>query len=80
MKLSITQIALGVLIIGLLVWYIGWVEPETGVYYQDIEGAQVELVPVSGWVSGVVVWKAVSFLLGLAIITCGFIQYKQARD
>jgi hypothetical protein len=80
MKLAVTQIVLGIIIIGLMVWYIGWVEPETASFIRDIEGYDVELLPLSAWATGVIVWKAVSFLLGLAILACGVVQYKQARD
>lgn len=78
MKLAVIQIALGALVIVLLVWFIGWVEPDYSSYTRLIEGIEVELLPVPGWVMGAVFWKVVSFLLGLAILSCGIVQYKRA--
>lgn len=79
MKLAIIQIVLGALIVGLLVWFIGWVEPDYGSYTRLIEGVEVKLLPVPGWIMGAIFWKTVSFLLGLAILSCGIVQYKRAR-
>ena len=74
MKLAYTQIALGVLIIGVLVWFIGWVEydhsPFTVTWY-DIE---VEMQPLPGWHMRLIYWKVASFVPGLAILGCGIGQ------
>ena len=74
--LAVVQIIFGVVIFGLLIWYIVSVEPEYGSYTQLIEGVEVNMHTLPGWNTGLIVWKAVSFLLGLVIIGTGAIQYR----
>jgi hypothetical protein len=79
MKLAITQIILGVLIIGSLVWFVGWVEPDSGSFVKLVEGYEVELLPLPGWITQVIFWKAVSFVIGVAILGCGITQCLRAK-
>jgi len=79
-SLAITQIALGAVIVGSLVWYIGWVELDYGPYTKLVEGVgEVEIRPVPSWLMRLIFWKAVSFILGLAILGCGTAQLVKAR-
>ena len=79
MKLAITQVVLGIIIIGLLVWFVGWVEPDYGSVTRLIDGIEVELNPTSGWTILLITWKASSFVLGLAVLSCGILQYSRVR-
>ena len=78
-KLADTQIVLGAFIIGLLVWFIGWIEydysPITKLY-QDVE---VVMRPSPGWIMQLISWKVTSFLLGLSVLGCGIAQFVKAR-
>jgi len=79
MKLAITQIVLGALIISSLVWFIGWVEPDYSSFTKLIEGVEVEFHPLSGWIIRMISWKAASFILGLSVLGCGIAQFVKAR-
>ncbi len=79
MKLAITQMVLGVLIIGSLVWFIGWVEPDYGSSTKLIRGVEVEFHPLPGWLIRLISWKAVSFMLGLSVLGCGIGQFLKAK-
>ena len=79
MKLAITQIVSGVLIIGSLVWFIGWVEPGYGSYTKLYKDVEVVFHPLPGWIMRLTFWKVVSFVLGLAILGCGIAQVAQLR-
>ena len=79
MKLAITQVILGILIVGSLVWFIGWVEPDYGSHTRLIGGAEVEFHPLPGWIVRLISWKAVSFVLGLSVLGCGIAQFVKAR-
>jgi len=79
MKLAITQIVLGVLIISSLVWFIGWVEPDYGSFTKLIEDVEVEFHPLSGWIIRMISWKAASFVLGLSVLGCGIAQFVKVR-
>ncbi len=79
MKLAITQIVLGALIIGSLVWFIGWVEPDYGSVTRLIEGVKVEIRPLPGWIARLISWKAASFVLGLSVLGLGIAQFVKAR-
>ena len=78
-KLADTQIVLGALIVGSLVWFIGWIEydysPITKLY-QDVE---VIMRPSPGWIMQLISWKVTSFLLGLSVLGCGIAQFVKAR-
>lgn len=77
--MAVIQIILGVLIIGSLVWFVGWVEPESDSFIKLVEGYEVELLPLPEWITHVIIWKAVSFVLGVAIISCGITQCLRPR-
>ena len=79
MKLAITQIVLGIFVIGLLVLYIGWVEPDYGPINKLFEGIEVELDHPTGWTTLLMTWKVSSLVLGVAVLGCGIVQYLQAR-
>ena len=79
MKLAILQVIAGILIIGLLVWFIGWVEPDNGSITRVFEGIEVELYPPTGWNALLLTWKVSSFILGVAVLSCGVIQYLRER-
>jgi len=79
MKLAITQIVLGVVIVGSLVWFIGWVEWNYSSYTRLIEDVEVEFHLLSGWIIRMISWKAVSLVLGLSVLGCGVAQMLKAR-
>ncbi len=79
MKLAITQIVLGVLIVGSLVWFIGWVEWDYGSFTKLIRDIEVEFHPLPGWTMRLISWKVVSFMLGLSVLGCGIAQFIKAR-
>ncbi len=79
MKLTITQIVLGVLIIGSLVWFIGWVEWDYGSFTILREGIEVQMLPLPGWIVRMISWKAVSFMLGLSVLGCGIAQFVKVK-
>jgi hypothetical protein len=78
MKLAIAQIVLGVLIVGSLVWFIGWVEWDYGSFTKLIKGVEVEFHPLPGWMTRLISWKVASFVLGLSVLGCGIAQYLKA--
>ena len=78
-RFAITQIVLGVLTVGSLVWFIGWVEWDYGSVTRLIEGVEVEIRPLPGWVVRLISWKAASFGLGLGVIGLGIAQFVKAR-
>ena len=79
MKLAVTQIVLGALIVGSLVWFIGWVEWDYGSYTILREGIEVEMLHLPGWMVRMISWKAASFVLGLGVLGCGMAQFVKAR-
>jgi len=79
MKLAITQMVLGVLIVGSLVWFIGWVEWDYGSFTILRGGIEVEMLPLPGWLIRLISWKAVSFMLGLSVLGCGIGQFLKAK-
>ncbi len=78
MKLAITQIVLGALIVSSLVWFIGWVEWDYGSLTILREGIEVEMLPLPGWMVRMISWKVVSFVLGLAVLGTGITQKVKA--
>ena len=80
-KLAIAQIVLGILVVGSLVFWIGWVQ--TG--YHDAFGVDpdgnirfrilglLKPNPLMG------VWVVIYFMLGLSVFGCGIAQYFKAR-
>ncbi len=78
-RLSMTQIVLGALIIGSLVWFIGWVEWNYHPVTRLIEGVKVEIRPLPGWMIRMISWKTASFMLGLMVIGCGIVQLVKER-
>ena len=79
MKLAVTQIILGILVVGSLVWFIGWVEYDYGSFTILREGVEVVIHPLPGWLIRLISWKAVSFVLGLSVLVCGIAQFVKAR-
>ncbi len=79
MTLAITQSVLGVLIVGSLVWFIGWVEPDYGSVTRLIEGVEVEIRPLPGWIMRLISWKAASFVLGFSVLSLGIAQLVKAK-
>ena len=79
MRLAIAQIVLGVLIVGSLVWFIGWVEWEYGSYTKLDKDVEVVIHPLPGWIIRMISWKVASFLLGLSVLGCGIAQFIKAR-
>ena len=79
MKLAITQIVLGVLIVSSLVWFIGWVEWDYGSYTMLYKDVEVEFHPLPGWTMRMISWKAVSFMLGLSVLGFGIAQFVKAK-
>lgn len=72
--LSTIQFVLGVLIIGILVWFIGWIEPDWSSYVKTLDdGTNVIMKHDSGWVALQISWKIINLLLGLAIAAYGII-------
>ena len=78
-RFAITQIVLGVVIVGSLVWFIGWVELDYGSYTKLYKDVEVVIHPLPEWLIRLISWKVVSFVLGLAILGCGIAQYLKAR-
>ena len=85
-RLAIAQVVLGVLIIGALVWFIGWVEYDYGSFTEMVENpagggmVEVEMSHVPGLVVKMVTWKVVGFMLGLSVLGCGLAQWFGARE
>jgi len=80
-KLAIAQIVLGAVIVGSLVWFVGWAEPGYGSFTKLIEDGtrEVTVHHDSGWIILLNSWKVVSFVLGLAVLGCGIAQFQKAR-
>ena len=79
-RFAITQIVLGVVIVGSLVWFIGWIELDYGSYTKLVESVgEVEVHPLPGWIMRLIFWKVVSFILGLAVLGVGIAQFINAR-
>jgi len=78
-RLAIAQIVLGAVIVGSLVWFIGWVELDYGSYTKLYKDVEVVMHPLPGWVMRLISWKVVSFVLGLAVLGCGIAQFVRAR-
>lgn len=77
--MAIAQIVLGALIVGSLVWFIGWVEYDYGSYTKLIRGIEVEFHALPGWIMQLISWKVTSFLLGLSVLGCSIAQFVKAR-
>jgi hypothetical protein len=78
-RLAIVQIALGTLVVASLIWFIGWLEFDYGSSIIVHEGIEIELHHAPGWYIKMIFWKVVSFILGLAVITCGAVQLRKDR-
>ena len=79
MRLAIAQIVLGVLIVGSLVWFIGWVELDYGSYTKLYKDVEVVIHPLPGWLIQLISWKVASFLLGLSVLGLGIAQFVKAK-
>jgi len=78
-RFAITQIVLGAVIVGSLVWFIGWVELDYGSYTRLYNDVEVVIHPSPEWIIRLISWKVVSFILGLAVLSCGTAQLVKAR-
>ena len=80
-KLAIAQIALGILVVGSLVFWVGWVS--TGYLYAEgtVSGRDltVGVFMNPGRATLLETWPLVYFALGLVVIGCGIAQYFKAR-
>ena len=80
-KLAITQIVLGVLVVGSLVFWMGWVS--TG--YHDAFGVDPDgniRIRILGLVAPrplIWVWAGIYFMLGLSVLGCGIAQFLKAK-
>ncbi len=80
MRLAVAQIGLGAVIIGSLVWFIGWAEWDYGPRTTMYQGIEVELHRPPGWETRLIIWKVVSFILGLAVIVTGIVQKVRVKE
>ena len=81
-KLAITQIILGVLIVGSLISWAGWVS--TGYLYAEgtVPGTDTRVIGVFGNPGRAILletWQYIYFTLGLSVLGCGIAQYFKAR-
>ena len=80
-KLAITQIILGMLVVGSLVFWMGWVQ--TG--YHDAFGVdpdgniRIRILGLTKQNPLEPVWIVVYFMLGLSVFGCGIGQLAKAR-
>lgn len=79
MKLASIQIVLGVLIIGALISFIGWIEWDYGSFTTTWNDVEVEMHPLTGWLMRLISWKVFSFILGIAVLGCGIAQFITVR-
>jgi hypothetical protein len=81
-RLAVVQVVLGAVIVGSLVWFIGWVELDYGSYINVMDGVgpiPIEIGPDPSWLVRLNAWKVISFMLGLLVLGCGAAQFIIAR-
>lgn len=80
-KLAIVQVALGMLIIGSLVYWMGWLSTGYHVYQGTIPGSNNTLgsMGLPAYNPFLNVWKVGFLALGLSVLGCGIVQYIRAR-
>jgi hypothetical protein len=67
--LAIGQIVLGALVIAALIWFVGWVECDYGPFmYMTEKYGEIEMKHLPGWEARLVIWKVISFLLGIGVV------------
>ncbi len=76
---TIVQIVLGALVLTSLVVFLLWAEPSWGQRSVIRDGIEVTMQHRPGWVPLQIVWKAVSFLLGLAVTGLGIARFRKLR-
>ncbi len=76
---TIAQIVLGALVLTSLVVFLLWAEPGWGQLSVIRDGIEVTMQHRPGWVPLQIVWKAVSFLLGLAVTGLGVARLRRLR-
>ena len=80
-KLAIAQMVLGVLVVGSLIFWVGWVS--TGYLYAEgtVPGTDIHVGVFGnpGRATLLDTWPLVYFAPGLAVIGCGIAQYFKAR-
>ena len=81
-RLAAAQIALGVLVISSLIWFIGWVEWDYGPCIRVMEPyGEIEMNHLPGWEMRLTIWKITCFILGLSVVGTGIVQkVKVGRD
>jgi hypothetical protein len=79
-RLAIAQIVLGVLVVASLVWFIGWVEWDYGFFiFVTEQYGEIEMKLLPGWETRLIIWKIISFILGLSVVGTGITQFINAR-
>jgi hypothetical protein len=78
---SLTYVILGILLVGALLWYLGWLEPhwESVITRLLPDGREMIFYRDPVWIRWLISWKVISFLLALAVTGLGFIQLKSTR-
>ena len=79
---SVTCLILGIVFLILLTWYLGWLEPPWAAskVVTAPEGQTVTLYRDPGWIRLQYAWKALSFLLGGAVVGLNVFQlWKEKR-
>ena len=80
-KLAIAQIVMGILVVGSLIFWVGWVS--TGYLYAEgmVSGSDftVGVFMNPGRATLLETWPLVYFALGLVVIGCGIAQFIKAR-
>ncbi len=76
---TIAQIVLGALVVTSLVVFLIWAEPGWGQLSVIRDGIEVTMQHRPGWVPLQIAWKAVSFLLGLAVTGLGVARFRRLK-
>ena len=75
MKLSITQIVLGALIIASLLIFTIWIQPEfTRIRIPGADSTITEIFPNPRHSASLSIWTISYLLLGLSVLGCGIVQ------
>jgi len=77
--LVIGQIVLGALVIAALIWFVGWVEWDYGPFmYMTEKYGEIEMKHLPGWEARLIIWKVISFLLGVGVVETAIVQQVKA--
>ena len=81
MKLAINQIILGILVVGSLIYWMGWLS--TGYFYSvgtDADGNIIlHILGLHKPNPFMEVWAVAYLMLGLSVLGCGIFQYFKAK-